>query len=214
MHAIVQVPRAVSRLIISRATKARQFGITFTLASSSNSTWPTFSPVLLLDGVHAFRVTRTATFTSMKKKPTTCCAGIEAGTAAFEPCNAVRLEVEADCLTTSPIGSLSFSTTAAGSLAKVERSTFDDPSRAPARRTTLSEVEGSRFPADPPTRRWPPHAEYFRSDAEAGHPASSSYESYDPVVELVESAASDPAVLALKITLYRRGGDSPGRRGG
>lgn len=56
---------------------------------------------------------------------------------------------------------------------------------------------------------FPPESNIFdvirKKDVLTFHP----YESFDPTIEFIERAASDPDVLALKISLYRTGRNSP-----
>jgi len=209
MHAIVQVPRAVSRLIhLPRGEKGDDSWNYIYLASLIKQHVADLFPGLLLDGVHAFRVTRNSDLYVDEEEADNLLRSIEQELRRSSRGNAVRLEVEADCpndfsdllleffqLTEADLykldGPLSM-THLAPLLANDAFAKLKDRVFQPARDSAL-----------------PPHTDIFeamrKQDILLHHP----YESYDPVVELVESAATDPLVLAIKITLYRTSGDSP-----
>lgn len=77
----------------------------------------------------------------------------------------------------------------------------------------LSQVERPDL-LEPP---WPPQthpafaggADIFEAIAAKDVMISLPYQSFDPVTRLIETAADDPSVLAIKITLYRVSGQSP-----
>jgi polyphosphate kinase len=78
-------------------------------------------------------------------------------------------------------------------LARVEQKDLRDEPYAPHIPAGLGEAEGDVFSL------------LAKKDVLLHHP----YESFDPVVSFIESAAEDPNVLAIKQTLYRTGRDSP-----
>ncbi|HRY43662.1 MAG TPA: polyphosphate kinase 1 [Thermoanaerobaculia bacterium] len=78
-------------------------------------------------------------------------------------------------------------------LVKLDRRDLKDAPFAPALPPALAAPEGSIFQA------------IRQGDLLLHHP----YDSFGPVVELIEEAADDPKTLAIKMTLYRTSSDSP-----
>jgi polyphosphate kinase len=207
LFAIVQVPRVIPRLILMPRGQDESWDYIY-LASLIKQHIAELFPGLILDAVHAFRVTRNSDLYIDDEEAENLLRTIEQELRRSSKGDAVRLEVEADCpkdfiellqefydLNEADVYKLDgpLSMTHLSSLltndafAKLKDRPFQ-PGRDPA---------------------LPPHADMFevmrRQDVLLHHP----YDSFDPIVDLVEEATTDPQVLAIKITLYRTSGDSP-----
>jgi polyphosphate kinase len=209
MHAIVQVPRAVSRLIhLPRGEKGDDSWNYIYLASLIKQHVADLFPGLLLDGVHAFRVTRNSDLYVDEEEADNLLRSIEQELRRSSRGNAVRLEVEADCPNDFSNLLLEFFQLTEADLYKLDGPLSMTHLAPLVANDAFAKLKDRVFqPIRDPAL--PPHADIFeamrKQDILLHHP----YESYDPVVELVESAATDPLVLAIKITLYRTSGDSP-----
>jgi len=209
MHAIVQVPRAVSRLIhMPRGDKGDDSWNYIYLASLIKQHVADLFPGLILDGVHAFRVTRNSDLYVDEEEADNLLRSIEQELRRSSRGNAVRLEVEADCPNDFSNLLLEFFQLTEADLYKLDGPLSMTHLAPLVANDAFAKLKDRVFqPARDPAL--PPHADIFeamrKQDILLHHP----YESYDPVVELVESAAKDPLVLAIKITLYRTSGDSP-----
>jgi polyphosphate kinase len=209
LHAIVQVPRVLPRLILMPRNKGEDEPWDYIyLASLIKHHIGDLFPGLILDGVHAFRVTRNSDLYVDDEEAENLLRSIEYELRRSSRGDAVRLEVEMDCpkdfrellLEFFDLGEADvYRQTSPLSMTHLMPLVSND-AFARLRDRLFQPVRDPALPA---------HANIFevmrKQDVLLHHP----YESFDPIVELVERAAEDPQVLALKITLYRTSGDSP-----
>jgi polyphosphate kinase len=209
MHAIVQVPRVVPRFILMpRGEKGDETWNYLYLASLIKHHIAELFPGLIIDGAHAFRVTRNSDLYVDEEEADNLLRSIEQELRRSSRGNAVRLEVEDDCPNDFSDLLLDFFQLGQADLYKLNGPLSMTHLAPMVANDAFAKLKDRVFqPARDPAL--PPHADIFeamrKQDILLHHP----YESYDPVVELIENAAIDPQVLALKITLYRTSGDSP-----
>ena len=209
MHAIVQVPRAVSRLIaLPRGKGADEPWEYIYLASLIKQHIGELFPGLILDGVHAFRVTRNSDLYINDEEAENLLRTIEQELRRSSRGNAVRLEVEADCPKDFLELLLRFFNLSEADAYKLHGPLSMTHLAPLVANDAFAKLKDRPFqPARDPAL--PPHTDFFevlrRQDVLLHHP----YDSFDQIVEWIEEAANDPQVLAIKITLYRTSGDSP-----
>src|SRR5213595_2807741 len=209
LHAIVQVPRVVPRLILMpRGTGANEPWEYIYLASLIKQHIGELFPGLILDGVHAFRVTRNSDLYIDDEEAENLLRTIEQELRRTSRGNAVRLEVEPDCPKDFRDLLLQFFNLTEADVYKLD---------GPLSMTHLAPLVANDAFANLRDRPFQPardpalplHVNIFevmrRQDVLLHHP----YDSFDQIVQWIEAAAQDPQVLAIKITLYRTSGDSP-----
>ncbi|MDQ6861417.1 MAG: polyphosphate kinase 1 [Verrucomicrobiota bacterium] len=208
-YAVVQVPRVVPRLILMPRGKGEDEPWDYIyLADLIKSYIADLFPGLILDGVHAFRVTRNSDLYIEEEEAENLLRSIEQELRRRSRGDAVRLEVEYDCPRDFREQLLSFFHLSEPDLYKLNGPLSMTHLLPLVTNDAFGKMKDRVFqPARDPAL--PPHADIFevmrKQDVLLHHP----YESFDPIVELIETAAEDPQVLALKITLYRTSGDSP-----
>jgi polyphosphate kinase len=209
LHAIVQVPRAISRLIaLPRGKGASEPWEYIYLASLIKQHIGELFPGLILDGVHAFRVTRNSDLYIDEEEAENLLRTIEQELRRSSRGDAVRLEVEADCPKDFLELLLRFFDLTEADAYKLDGPLSMTHLEPMVANDAFAKLKDQPFqPARDPAL--PPRADFFEvlrhQDVLLHHP----YDSFDQIVEWIEAAAQNPQVLAIKITLYRTSGDSP-----
>jgi len=207
-HAFVQVPRGIPRLINLPPTHPEQQEFLLLSELVRHFVGEVF-PGMKIHGAWPIRITRNSELYIDEEEAQNLLLTIEEELQKRNRGAAVRLEIPADCpaeLETFLLSHLQllpedayrvagpvnltqiFALTEAGR----NQPGLRDPSFTPA---LPSSLPGG--PADFEAIR--------QRDILLHHP----YESFNPIVSLLEHAATDPSVLAIKMTLYRTSGDSP-----
>jgi polyphosphate kinase len=208
LHAIVQVPRVVPRLILMPRGKGEDEPWDYIyLASLIKQHIGELFPGLILDGVHAFRVTRNSDLYIDEEEAENLLRTIEQELRRSSRGDAVRLEVETDCPKEFRELLLEFFDLSEDDVYKLDGPLSMTHLAPLVTNDAFAKLKDRPFqPGHDPAL--PPHADIFevlrRQDVLLHHP----YDSFDPIVDFIEEAAQDPQVLAIKITLYRTSGDS------
>jgi polyphosphate kinase len=207
LYAVVQVPRVIPRFILLPREKDSVSWNYIYLAEMVKAHVGELFPGLELEDVRAFRITRNSDLYIDEEEAENLLRSIEQGLRRSSRGNVVRLEVEADCPPDFQEWLLERFKLRPEDLYKVA---------GPLTMTHLMPLTGNEAFANLKDRPFtgaydpdlPPHGDVWqllrREDVLLHHP----YESFDSIVDLVEAAATDPQVLAIKMTLYRTSGDS------
>ncbi len=205
---VIQAPRALPRIVpLPAELSDARYGFVL-LSSMMHGFAGLLFPGLDIRGVYQFRVTRNSEVFIDDDDITNLRAALQGELRARHYGDAVRLEVTSEC----PPDVIDRLLRENG-IAPRDCYRVDGPVNLVRLQEILNHVTEPAMLFPPYTPRipsgWPgADPEIFdhirRRDILLHHP----YDSFAPVIDLVRTAARDPAVVAIKQTIYRTGGDS------
>ncbi len=207
LHAVVAIPRVLPRLVRIPHPKTNEWHYILIQNLIQNHIHDLF-PGLEVEQVYGFRITRNSDLYIDEEEAENLLRTIEDELRKRARGNAVRLEIEHGC----PADMRRV-------LLDIFKLTEDDAYLVNGplnflHLMPLASIDALGSLRDKPyvpitANALPAGCDYFeimrRKDVLLHHP----YQSFSSVVEFLDHAASDPAVLAIKMTLYRTSGDSP-----
>lgn len=209
LYAVVQVPRVVPHLICLPRVKAKDEPWEYIfLASLIRHHIGELFPGLEVESADAFRITRNSDLYIDDEEADNLLRTIEQELRRAHRGSAVRLEIRKTCPAEMEALLCERFGLSEGDVYRVERPlsmTHLLPLIANEAFSALKDrpYHPSHDPAIDPSQSI---FSVMRSrDVMLHHP----YETFDTIIDLLERAAKDPHVLAIKMTLYRTSGDSP-----
>jgi polyphosphate kinase len=202
--AVVQVPRVLPRLV-RLSHKGQQQDYVF-LAHLIGYFLGDLFPGAKILGYWQFRVTRNSELYIDEEEVSNLLQAVETELHNRRKGDAVRLEIERACPPNIRQALLSTFRLSEGDLY------ITDGPINPTRLMAIYENDHSpdlRYPAfvAPVAKAVRDQSNLFSAIAQRDILLHHPYESFETVVQFIENAANDPDVLAIKITLYRTGGD-------
>jgi polyphosphate kinase len=207
LHAVVAIPRVLPRLVRIPHPKTDEWHYILIQTLIQNHIHDLF-PGLEVEQVYGFRITRNSDLYIDEEEAENLLRTIEDELRKRARGNAVRLEIEQGCPQDMQRVLLDIF-----KLEEEDVYLVNGPLNF-LHLMPLASIDALASLRDKPyvpivSHALPPGCDYFRiirqKDVLLHHP----YQSFASVVEFLEHAASDPAVLAIKMTLYRTSGDSP-----
>ena len=205
--AIVQAPRILPRVVPLPAELCEGGSGFVFLSSILHAHVGKLFPGMTVKGCHQFRLTRDSDLTVDEEDLKNLRAAIQNELHDWEYGDGVRLEVADTCPAYIHDFLLSQFRLTAAELYQV---------KGPVNLVRLNAVPDL---VDRPDLKFPPHTQgrlkalgkngsIFKLIRRAPILLHHPYQSFDPVVHMIREAAADPAVLAVKMTIYRTGSNS------